>query len=112
MLPTRIKPRSDRADTGRRSPRHRKWVRGFACCACGSQVAVECAHVRNGTDGGMGMKPSDRWCISLCKDCHARQHNVGETTFADHHQIDLRKLASEFFEASPYKRDLMEAARG
>ena len=106
MLPARIKPRSKRADEGRRSERHRKWVRGFACCACGSQSAIECAHVRTGTDGGMGMKPSDRWCISLCRDCHAKQHSIGETSFADMHQIDMLGLARDFFLASPYRREL------
>lgn len=105
-LPNRVSRKSDRADQERRSPAHRAWVRGFACCACGSTTTIECAHVRTGTDGGMGMKPSDRWCISLCKDCHARQHSLGETTFADMHQIDMRKLAMEFFAASPHRRKL------
>jgi transcription elongation factor Elf1 len=105
-LPLRIPRNSERAEQGRRSPAHRAWVRGFACCACGSTTAVECAHVRVGTDGGMGMKPSDRWCISLCKDCHARQHAMGERTFADAYQLDLKKLAGEFFAASPHRRKL------
>lgn len=80
-LPPRIKRDSGRKNAGRRSPAHRKWVSGHACSACGSTVAIECAHVRVGTDGGTGLKPSDKWCISLCRDCHAEQHILGEQSF-------------------------------
>lgn len=106
MLPVRIKHKSDKVDHGRRSPAHRAWVRGFACSACGSTTAVECAHVRNGTDGGTSMKPSDRWCISLCRECHRKQHLIGEESFAALHGIDLKKLAGTFFAKSPHRRKL------
>lgn len=112
MLPARIRHKSDKADQRRRSPAHRAWVRGFACCACGSTVAIECAHVRTGTDGGTGIKPSDRWCISLCKDCHQRQHVMGEDTFSRSFGIDMKALAAEFFAKSPHRFKLMEAANG
>lgn len=102
MLPARIDRKSHKQDAGKRSPAHRSWVRGFACCTCGSQVAIECAHVRTGTGGGMGVKPSDRWCISLCKDCHTEQHHIGETSFAKKHKIDLKALADEFARKSPH----------
>ncbi len=42
---------------------------------------MQAAHVRSGTDGGMGMKPSDRYSVPLCPDCHAQQHRVGELSF-------------------------------
>lgn len=105
-LPPRIKTKSDKADIGKRSPAHRAWVRGHACSACESTTAIECAHVRLGTDGGMGQKPSDKWCISLCKDCHAEQHRLGEASFAKKHGIDLRALAEAFFAASPHRGKL------
>ena len=111
MFPQRIKRKSDKADAGKRSPAHRAWVRGFACSACGSETAIECAHVRTGTDGGTGIKPSDRWCISLCKDCHSRQHVMGETSFERAYRIDMKKLAGEFFAKSPY-RSKLEARNG
>ena len=103
MLPARIKHKSDKAEKGRRSPAHRAWVRGFACSACGSTTAIECAHVRNGTDGGTGIKPSDKFCIALCKSCHSWQHMVGEETFARSHGLDLKALAEEFFRKSPHR---------
>lgn len=106
MLPQRIQRNSHRADEKRRSPAHRAWVRGFACCACGSETAIECAHVRLGTDGGTSMKPSDRWCISLCRDCHSEQHRIGEVSFAHHHKINLKALAEEFFAKSPHRMKL------
>jgi hypothetical protein len=102
-LPARIKHKSDKAEKGRRSPAHRAWVRGFACSACGSTTAIECAHVRNGTDGGTGIKPSDRYCISLCKPCHTQQHQVGEETFEFIHKIDMKALAFAFFMRSPHR---------
>jgi hypothetical protein len=112
MLPQRIKQDSGKKDAGKRSPAHRKWVRGHACSACGSMTAIECAHVREGTDGGMGLKPSDRWTISLCKECHSEQHRIGEWPFAIKHGINLKELAAEFFKSSPHRFKLMEAANG
>ncbi len=105
-LPPRIKRQSGKADEGKRSPAHRAWVRSHACCACGSTVAIEAAHVRNGTDGGMGAKPSDRWVISLCRDCHGEQHRLGEASFQARHGIDMKTLAEAFFRASPHRSKL------
>jgi hypothetical protein len=105
-LPARIKHKSDKAAKGRRSPAHRAWIRGFACCACGTTTAIECAHVRVGTDGGTGIKPSDRWTVSLCRDCHTRQHQIGEQAFEAEHKINMRELAEAFFKASPHRHKL------
>ncbi len=102
-FPVRIDRKSHRENAGKRCPAHRNFVRSHACCACGSEVAIEVAHVRSGTGGGMGVKPSDRWCISLCRDCHQRQHGVGEETFEFHHQIDMKALAAEFVRRSPHR---------
>jgi hypothetical protein len=85
-------------------------VRGHACSACGSQSGIECAHVRTGTDGGVGIKPSDKWCISLCKECHARQHQIGEASFEKAWGISMRALAEEFYKASPHRMKLEERA--
>jgi hypothetical protein len=101
-FPARIDRKSHKQDSGKRSPAHRAWVRGHACCACGSEVAIECAHVRDGTGGGMSMKPSDRWCISLCRDCHQKQHKSGEGSLG----IDMKALAVEFVKRSPHRTKL------
>lgn len=106
FLPPRISRQSGKKDAGKRSPAHRKWVREHACCGCGSTAAIECAHVRVGTDGGTGIKPSDRWTISLCRDCHSEQHQIGEPEFERRHKINMRELAAAFFKASPHKNKL------
>jgi len=59
-----------------------------------------------GTDGGTGIKPSDRWCISLCRECHAEQHRIGEAVFEIKHGIDMKALAQAFFKASPHRGKL------
>jgi len=106
QLPARIKHDSGKKDAGKRSPGHRAWVRGHACSACGSRTAIECAHVRNGTDGGTGIKPSDRWCISLCKECHTRQHQIGEPAFEAAWGIDMKAIAAAFLRSSPHRHKL------
>ena len=105
-LPPRIPRKSDKSERGRRSPAHRAWVRGHACSACGSITAIECAHVRTGTDGGVGIKPGDQWTISLCADCHRAQHSLGESSFEDLHRIDMKALADAFLRASPHRSKL------
>lgn len=84
-------------------PAHRAWVRRHHCCVPGcDEGPVECAHVRNGTDGGVALKPSDRWTISLCRDHHREQHQIGEAEFERRHQLDLATLAAEFARRSPH----------
>lgn len=103
-LPPRITRRA--TDTGRdqrdRCPGHRDFVRGHACCVpdCAGRP-IEVAHIRVGTDGGMGLKPSDNWTISLCADHHAEQHRIGEPEFERAHGIVMKTLAREFASASP-----------
>jgi hypothetical protein len=58
--------------------------------------------VRKGTDGGQGLKPSDRWAISLCREHHAEQHRIGETAFEKRYGFDLLALAQEFARRSPH----------
>ena len=56
-------------------------MRGHACSNCGSEVAIEVAHVRIGSGAGMGQKPDDWHTVSLCHECHALQHQIGEIEF-------------------------------
>jgi hypothetical protein len=87
----------------RSCPAHRAWVRRHHCCV-GScyQTPIECAHVRKGGDGGMGLKPTDRWVISLCAHHHSEQHRIGEAAFEARYGINLIALASEFARRSPH----------
>jgi hypothetical protein len=76
--------------------------------ACGTATAIECAHVRTGTDGGTGIKPSDRWTVPLCKECHARQHQIGEAEFERQWGVNLKAVAEALFRASPHRFKLAE----
>src|SRR6267142_6520378 len=60
---------------------HLDFVRQLPCVACGKAPPSDAAHVRTGTDGGVGMKPGDRYAVPLCAACHTKQHRVGELTF-------------------------------
>jgi hypothetical protein len=104
MLPPKVKrPKSTKVTT--EYPAHRKWVRGHQCCVPGCQNArIECAHVRSGTNGGIGLKPSDNWCISLCSGHHSQQHSIGESSFEKLYNIDMKELAKEFARKSPDKK--------
>jgi hypothetical protein len=83
---------------------HRAWVRRHHCCVPDClNIAIECAHVRTGTDGGIGLKPSDRWTVSLCSAHHAEQHRLGERRFEVRYGLDLRALAASFARRSPYR---------
>jgi len=73
--------RSKRKLDFRRRSQHLAFVRQLPSVACGKAAPSEPAHVRTGTDGGVGMKPGDRYAVPLCANCHARQHRVGELTF-------------------------------
>ena len=62
-------------------PKHHEFIRRLPCLACGRAAPSECAHVRTGTDGGIGLKPASRFTLPLCTECHRRQHSTGELTF-------------------------------
>ena len=60
----------------------------------------------------MGLKPSDKWVISLCSHHHAEQHRIGEASFEQRYQLDLIALAREFARRSPHCRRLEEMSGG
>lgn len=117
MLPKRIRDKeAERANwqkpnrTGRfKSQKHRDYVRTFACCNCGETAGIEVAHVRLGTDGAMGRKPSDYYVVSLCRNCHDKQHRVGEATFWKGKGV--LAIMQEFCDSSPAKREIQLAKR-
>jgi hypothetical protein len=55
--------------------------------------------VRAGAGGGVGLKPSDKWAISLCAYHHREQHRIGEPRFEDKYGLDLKgfPLQARFF---------------
>ena len=111
MLPRRI-PKERNKSLRWRSPSHCTFVRTHECCVpgCGDRP-IEVAHVRRGSDAGMGRKPSDYFTVSLCRSHHAEQHRIGEQSFDKLHGIDLGALAAEFANASPKAADIRQAKR-
>lgn len=113
MLPAR-KPKPSSGILRRPSRvfrRHEAFVRSHLCCIGDKHLCtgpIVLAHVRTGTDGGTGEKPSSWWTISLCNGAHLRQHAIGEPAFEREFGIDMKKLASEFAARSPDQK--MKAA--
>ena len=84
----------------RKRAQHLTFVRQLPCVVCGRPAPSEAAHIRSGSDGGAGMKPSDRYTVSLCSDCHALQHQFGELTFWSTVRIDPINVAFRFWTVS------------
>ena len=105
-IPTKAK-RSSRW----RSQSHLAHVRKHACCVCDSEVNIEAAHLRLGTDGSMAAKPSDYFVTPLCggpDGCHARQHK-GERSFWQASGKDPLEIIEELIRTSPRRREILEA---
>jgi len=92
----RGKPKPDH----RTRTKHLAFVRLLPCVACGKAAPSEAAHVRSGSDAGAGMKPSDRYSVSLCTGCHALQHQFGELTFWGVLRIDPLNVAFRLWTVS------------
>jgi hypothetical protein len=92
----RHKPKPD----FRRQGQHLAFVRQLPCVACGKAAPSEPAHVRTGADGGVGMKPGDRYAVPLCTTCHAKQHRVGELTFWSALRFDPLNVALRLWTVS------------
>lgn len=100
-------PKRKRTTDRWQSQRHRNHVRGHACVMCDAEAPIEVAHIRLGTDGGMGKKPSDFWTVPLCggpEGCHARQHREGERTFWGNR--DPRAICEALIRTSPVRREI------
>ena len=84
----------------RRHGQHLAFVKLLSCVACGKAAPSEAAHVRLGTDGGVGIKPSDRYSVSLCTSCHELQHRFGELRFWSVLRIDPLNVALRLWTVS------------
>jgi hypothetical protein len=80
--------------------KHLEFIRTLPCIQCWRDDEVVAAHVRKGTDGGMGKKPSDKWTLPLCWLCHRSQHDVGESWFWGLLKIDAHALAERLWKVS------------
>lgn len=83
----------------KRSASHLKFLRSLPCCICGRAPSEAC-HIRAGTDGGMGVKPSDRFAVPMCTEHHRDQHQRGELAFWSGHGVDPTGLAEHLWTKS------------
>ena len=64
----------------------------------------------------MGQKPSDWHTVSLCKECHSRQHNIGERTFWDAFEresnLTHHDMIDAFCKASPLAAEIRKQRDG
>lgn len=109
MLPRAI-PKDPKRSKRFRSQAHCAFVRSRACSVCDSTAGVQVAHVRIGSGAGMGQKPNDWHAVSLCSECHTRQHTVGEVTFWQGR--DVEALIDAFCKASPKAREIRDHRNG
>jgi len=65
---------------------HLEMVRSLPCLICGGRSVAH--HVRNGWNGGMGVKPESIFTLPLCVACHSDLHQVGEDVFWRSHHIN------------------------
>ncbi len=107
-LPPAI-PKKPKRSTRWRSQAHLAFVRSRACATCGTFDAIEAAHVRLGSGAGAGQKPDDFRAVSLCRGCHAFQHNRGEATFWKGQ--DVEALIDAYCKASPKRREIEQAMK-
>ena len=105
MIPARrTRPRmmAPKPDAPIRCESFRQWVRGHNCTCveidptgCGGKI--EAAHVRRGTDGGIGMKPGDNFSLPLCSNHHAEQHCIGEQSFEKKYRFSMLQVADRLW---------------
>ena len=107
LLPPRIPKKAKRASRWR-SQAHLAFVRSHGCSVPGCpDKPIEAAHVRLGSGAGIGQKPDDWRAVSLCRDCHAMQHRVGEKLFwSDCACRDPEELIEAFIKASPKRHEI------
>ena len=99
-IPRIVARPTPKPNTHLRRRQHLAFVRQLPCVACGKAAPSEAAHVRTGTDGGVGVKPGDRYAVPLCTACHARQHRIGELSFWSARRIDPLNVALRLWTVS------------
>lgn len=91
-----------------RSPSHLAWVRGHCCAIAGKsghicEGRMEAHHVREGSNGGMGMKSDDSDAVPLCAEGHALGHRIGWQSFQRVYLVNLPSIAADLWKRSPHR---------
>lgn len=100
---TEIRQRQPRQEC----PAFLAFVRRKACCVCFAPAPSQAAHIRMASaifdkrPSGIAEKPSDKFCVPLCADCHLNgpeaQHHIGELKFWERAGINPLALADKLW---------------
>lgn len=77
--------------------KHLSFIRSLPCCVSGVYGETQSAHIRKGTDGSLGKKPSDNFVVPLSISEHYRQHKIGEVKYWGDRLEAAKELASALF---------------
>lgn len=76
-----------------------RFVKTRRCAGCGEHPPVDAAHVRVLLSAKTGaLLPRSHIgraafsCIPLCRECHSRQHEIGEEAFAAEKELDYGRV--------------------
>lgn len=84
-----------------------RFIRHEPCANCGAKGCSLNAHCPPpGESGGMGYKPSWKWVVPLCDECHRLRDVVigGNAGFLSEGGVDLTSLARWYAEHHPPER--------
>lgn len=96
-----------RPETRVRCPGHLQHVRSYYFCLVANKKLHTCFgkpeahHIRRGTDGALGIKPSDSFAIPACSNAHREIHDHGEATFEKKYDVNLLDFADKIWRMSP-----------
>lgn len=93
-----------------RDAKHLKFVGGLPCLVCDSEP-TDAHHIRKGSDGGVGLKPSDSFTVPLCRAHHQDIHSKGEQTFFGKRLAAARHLSVALYCANGNTDKAFEAIR-
>lgn len=93
-----------------RNKAHLQFVSSLPCVIC-RKNECEAAHIRKGTDGGIGLKPSDCYVVPLCRGCHLTQHKWGELSFWGKDLSKAITLANDLYTMTGNRRGAIARIR-
>ena len=78
-----------------RSKKYLEWIRSLPCVVTGRTDRVVAHHVTVSANRGMGLKPSDFWCLPIDWFEHQKLHANGEASYWGDLGLDPHRLASD-----------------